>query len=104
MLQTSRYAAPDTLEPPRHWDTDAACKNHPRPDLWFAEPSESGGWADVEEAKRHCYRCPAMTPCLTGALERGEPFGVWGGLLPDERRAMVRHKGGDVADATAAAA
>ncbi|CAN5130683.1 hypothetical protein BH18ACT4_BH18ACT4_10920 [soil metagenome] len=25
--------------------------------------------------------CPAIAPCLQGALERREPWGVWGGQL-----------------------
>lgn len=46
------------------------------PDLWFAESP-----ADVETAKALCASCPLRGVCLTGALERGEPWGVWGGQL-----------------------
>jgi len=46
------------------------------PELWFAElPS------DVEFAKALCLDCPVQQMCLTGALERREPWGVWGGEL-----------------------
>ncbi|HVE73762.1 MAG TPA: WhiB family transcriptional regulator [Mycobacteriales bacterium] len=46
------------------------------PDLWFAElPSE------VETAKALCVPCPLREQCLAGALDRGEPWGVWGGQL-----------------------
>ena len=46
------------------------------PELWFAEsPSE------VEEAKSLCQPCPVRATCLDGALERREPWGVWGGEL-----------------------
>jgi len=44
--------------------------------LWFAEIP-----ADVEVAKSLCRSCPALTSCLAGALERQEPWGVWGGEL-----------------------
>lgn len=44
------------------------------PDLFF---SESPG--ELETAKRLCGPCPARAVCLAGALERGEPWGVWGG-------------------------
>ena len=44
--------------------------------LWFAE-----GPADVELAKTLCGGCPARAECLAGALDRGEPWGVWGGEL-----------------------
>jgi WhiB family redox-sensing transcriptional regulator len=46
------------------------------PDLWFAESPSC-----VEEAKTLCLPCPLREPCLAGALERREPWGVWGGQL-----------------------
>jgi WhiB family redox-sensing transcriptional regulator len=46
------------------------------PDLWFSESP-----ADLERAKRFCGGCPAREACLVGALERCEPWGVWGGHI-----------------------
>ena len=46
------------------------------PELWFAELP-----ADVEYAKELCQACPVREICLGGALERREPWGVWGGEL-----------------------
>jgi len=46
------------------------------PDLWFAESP-----AHVEQAKALCGPCPLREACLAGALERREPWGVWGGQL-----------------------
>ncbi len=46
------------------------------PELFFAESPE-----DVEQAKAMCRGCRARIACLTGALERREPWGVWGGEL-----------------------
>ena len=46
------------------------------PELWFAESP-----ADVELAKALCGPCPIREACLAGALERREPWGVWGGEL-----------------------
>jgi WhiB family redox-sensing transcriptional regulator len=46
------------------------------PDLYFAESP-----VDVELAKSLCQGCPLRVPCLAGALERREPWGVWGGEL-----------------------
>jgi WhiB family redox-sensing transcriptional regulator len=46
------------------------------PDLWFAESP-----ADVEAAKALCVPCPLRAACLAGALDRREPWGVWGGQL-----------------------
>lgn len=46
------------------------------PELFFAETP-----ADVEQAKALCLDCPIRSMCLAGALERREPWGVWGGEL-----------------------
>lgn len=46
------------------------------PELFFAESP-----GDVEYAKRLCLDCPVRELCLAGALERREPWGVWGGEL-----------------------
>jgi WhiB family transcriptional regulator, redox-sensing transcriptional regulator len=46
------------------------------PELFFAESP-----ADVEQAKSLCRPCPVRAECLAGALERSEPWGVWGGEL-----------------------
>jgi WhiB family redox-sensing transcriptional regulator len=50
------------------------CQNEP--DLFFSEDP-----ADLRLAKELCRQCPIQTQCRTGALERGEPWGVWGGEL-----------------------
>lgn len=46
------------------------------PDLWFAENS-----ADLERAKELCGGCPVRRQCLEAALDRAEPWGVWGGEI-----------------------
>ena len=51
------------------------CQENPA-DLWFAELP-----ADVEAAKSLCGPCPIREACLAGALQRAEPWGVWGGQL-----------------------
>ncbi len=55
--------------------SDLPCRSA-SPDLWFAERPE-----DVEAAKALCGPCPVRAACLAGALERREPWGVWGGEL-----------------------
>ncbi len=37
--------------------------------------------SDIALAKAICTECNHLTACLDGALERGEPWGVWGGQL-----------------------
>jgi WhiB family redox-sensing transcriptional regulator len=53
---------------------DLACVRDP--ELFFAESPQ-----DVEQAKAICRGCRARLACLAGALERREPWGVWGGEL-----------------------
>ena len=43
------------------------------PEVFFAETP-----AGVEYAKAICLGCPIRTACLSQALERREPWGVWG--------------------------
>ena len=56
------------------------------PELWFAESP-----ADLELAKSHCLSCPVRRACLSGALERHEPWGVWGGEI-FERGVVIPRK------------
>lgn len=51
------------------------CRSHDA-ELWFAERQ-----ADVERAKALCRECPIIDGCLAGAVERAEPWGVWGGQV-----------------------
>jgi WhiB family redox-sensing transcriptional regulator len=73
------------------------------PELFFAESP-----VDVELAKSICTACPIREACLTGALERKEPWGVWGGELfvqgvtVARKRPRGRPRKTDVAAAAAA--
>jgi len=56
------------------------------PDLFFPERWESG-----DAAEAICAGCPVRRCCLDGAIDRGERFGIWGGVnFETERRALVR--------------
>ena len=48
------------------------------PNLWFADSP-----AALERAKALCADCPIRRECLAAALERAEPWGVWGGEVFD---------------------
>ena len=67
-------------------DTELPCRQADNPDLWFADAP-----ADLEVAKTLCGGCPLKVECLAGALERAEPWGVWGGEI-FERGAVVARK------------
>lgn len=56
------------------------------PELWFAESP-----AQLEQAKSYCSGCPVRDACLAGALDRGEPWGVWGGEI-FERGVVIARK------------
>ena len=66
------------------WQDLALCAETD-PDAFFPE---TGGSA--EEAKRICRSCKVRAECLAYALERGEGFGIWGGLTTQERRELRR--------------
>ena len=56
-------------------EAELPCRRE-NPELYFAESP-----SDVELAKALCQDCPVRAECLAGALERREPWGVWGGEL-----------------------
>lgn len=62
------------------------CHENPA-DLWFAELP-----AEVEHAKELCGPCPLRELCLAGALERHEPWGVWGGQLLLQGKVVPRKR------------
>jgi WhiB family redox-sensing transcriptional regulator len=60
------------------WWADARCNDGAgtMTGLFFSEELQ-----DIAAAKRICALCPVMADCLEGAIERREPWGVWGGQL-----------------------
>ena len=61
-----------------HWWGDARCNDRAgtMSGLFFSEELQ-----DIARAKAICAKCPVIAECLEGALERREPWGVWGGQL-----------------------
>jgi WhiB family redox-sensing transcriptional regulator len=57
---------------------DARCRdgNGTMTPLFFSEQID-----DIARAKAICAKCPMIVPCLEGAIQRREPWGVWGGQL-----------------------
>lgn len=65
---------------------DLPCRIHDQ-ELWFAEAP-----ARLELAKQLCHDCPARLVCLSGAVERREPWGVWGGEIFDHGVVIARKR------------
>ena len=71
------------------WIADAPC-SQADPELFFPDAHESR--ANVALAKRVCAACPVRQECLEWALDRGEKFGIYGGLTSTQRRKVLRQR------------
>ena len=60
------------------WRIDAKCADGTSAlvDLFFSEQLD-----DILRAKAFCVECPVKDECLSAAIDRREPWGVWGGEL-----------------------
>ncbi len=95
----------------QRWKLQAACRGHPRPDIFYPPPARAD--ADIKrsqserrrriivaEAKSICRRCPVRASfeaskfgippggtgeCLEFADTLGDYNGIWGGLTARER-------------------
>ena len=68
------------------WMDDAECQFVDDPEIFFPEYSRE----DKRRAQRFCYRCPVSDECLEYALRENIQHGIFGGLLPDERRKLQK--------------
>jgi len=67
-------------------DASAPCRSND-PELWFAERPD-----EVAFAQALCGGCALRVACLAGALERREPWGVWGGELFERGQVVARKR------------
>ena len=60
------------------WRVDARCADTSSAlvELFFSEQLD-----DIARAKQFCRGCEVRVECLEAALDRREPWGVWGGEL-----------------------
>lgn len=81
--QAARHgAAVETPTAPR-----LPCRVDDDPDLWFADSP-----VQLEQAKALCADCPIRRSCLSAALDRREPWGVWGGEIFDQGVVIARKR------------
>lgn len=61
----------------QEWQDQALCRDvTDAGEIFFSEDL-----GDITAAKRVCADCPVLSECLETAIERAEPWGVWGGQL-----------------------
>lgn len=71
------------------WKEQAACRDGSASltDLFFSEQLD-----DIARAKAFCRGCEVREACLGAALERREPWGVWGGELLANGRVLAQKR------------
>ncbi|NBT79097.1 MAG: WhiB family transcriptional regulator [Betaproteobacteria bacterium] len=71
---------------------DAKCASSDfDPDTWFPEALRDTDAKDsqIMVAQSHCFSCVHQVDCLQFALDNRIGDGIWGGSLPEERRAAL---------------
>jgi len=68
--------------------TEGACAGRGDSDLFFSERPD-----ELARAQVICEECPVRLECLEQALERGEEWGVWGGVIFWDGEAFYRKRG-----------
>ena len=72
---------------PIDWiEASTPCRSYD-PELWFAERPDQ-----VALAQTLCGDCALRAACLAGALERREPWGVWGGEVFERGEVVARKR------------
>ena len=91
---TARFLPLSSADP----DTQPACRVRSQggsmlddlaDDFYDESTGPSGNLARFRATSR-CRQCPLQRKCLLSAVEAGEPYGIWGGLTPKERRNRTR--------------
>lgn len=89
MADYSRLPGP--VEDHWNWQAEAACRGLDTA-MFFHPDYERGPARERREsqAKAVCAGCPVVTQCRTHAISVHEPYGIWGGLSAQERKALQR--------------
>ena len=70
------------------WTSRGACLTA-EPEQFFPVGAAGAASREVQAAKAICAGCSVLEECREYALETAQPFGVWGGLDEEERRAIL---------------
>ena len=70
------------------WSNRAACLSAEPEQFFPVGGVDAAGW-EAATAKQVCAGCDVLIECRDYALATRQPFGVWGGLDEQERRALL---------------
>ncbi len=86
-------SVPEPIVEDWEWQYLGSCRSYDT-ELFFHPEGERGRSRRerVSAAKRICSECPVLIECRAHALAMNEPYGVWGGMSEEERRAEARRK------------
>lgn len=79
-----------------HWKLQGLCNQVGEPDDWYPRDGRVGSYREARRRERDaatvCGQCPVREICLQFAIDNREPWGVWGGKTPDQRRRIIEKK------------
>lgn len=85
MTSYTRVKAVEFAYRDESWMSKRACDNETA-DMFH--PEGYGSDRTMAEAVKICAGCPVRLNCLDYAIRTDDQWGVFGGLTPDERRAL----------------
>lgn len=62
------------------------------PELFFPVSETGPGHHQAARAKAVCKSCGVRQECLDYALRTRQMYGIWGGMVPDQRRRELRRR------------
>ena len=68
------------------WTDSAECRGV-ETEIFYPSSSE-----EEAEALSICATCPVRAQCLDYAIRNREPYGIWGGATPEQRRRLRRER------------
>ncbi|WP_165913124.1 WhiB family transcriptional regulator [Tamaricihabitans halophyticus] len=69
------------------WWRLAACRSDSGLDWYSADPVVQA------ECVRVCGGCPVRSDCLVEAMSSQDPWGIWGGVTPQQRESLAMRHG-----------
>ncbi|HZG95329.1 MAG TPA: WhiB family transcriptional regulator [Mycobacteriales bacterium] len=100
MTDVSRLPAPVAA----HWEWQllGLCRGADASTFFLPEGERGPRKARRERAaKEICRQCPVIDHCREFAIATREPYGVWGGMTPEEREELIRHRSRPMTEAVA---